>query len=135
MPSRWATAAASTRLFTPSFRKMFETCRDCLINGVTGSSLSSESRLLRGLYDTARERDCKGIQGGLPAVHPTLTAASAGVEAHNRQVYALEGGGLGREMPAGLDRFADPGVDALYRVRIRYEMRGASACALIGGVG
>ena len=47
---------------------------ECLVNGVTGSALMSESRLLRSSYYTSREGDCKGIQGPLPAIGPTLTA-------------------------------------------------------------
>jgi hypothetical protein len=76
----------------------------------------SESRLLRGPNDTSGEGDCKGIQCGLPSVHPALAASAGGVEAHEGEVDALERGGLGREMPAGVHSSADPGVDALDRV-------------------
>ena len=95
----------------------------------------SEARLLRCQNYTVGESDCKGIQGRLPTVCPTLAASPGGVQAHDCHIDTLERGGLGREMAAGLDRFTDSGVDALDSVRIWYEIFGCPARALPEGLG
>src|SRR5258708_27714016 len=48
------------------------------------------------------------------AVRPTLPGR---VQARDRQVQALEGGLLGREVTAGVHRTPQPGIDRLDRVR------------------
>src|SRR5581483_8045962 len=45
-----------------------------------------------------------------------LPSAAGGVEADDDEVKVLEGGLLGGEVAAGLDRAAEPGVEALDRV-------------------
>jgi hypothetical protein len=64
-----------------------------------------------------REGDGKGVQGFFPPVRPALPAHPGGIEAHDRQIDALEPRGLGREVSPGLDRLAYPGVHRLDRVR------------------
>jgi hypothetical protein len=59
------------------------------------------------------EGDVEGVQGGLPAVGPALSACPGGVKTHNGKVDAFERGLLGGEVPAGIDRSPDAGVDAL----------------------
>src|SRR4029453_10409554 len=69
--------------------------------------------LLPSLADAAVEGDVEGVEGGLPLVAPPPAAPAGRVQAHHRQVQALERGLLGREMPAGADRAAEPGVERL----------------------
>src|SRR5919198_2563641 len=63
--------------------------------------------LLPGGAEPAVEGDVEGVQGGLPAVAPALSAAAGGVEADDGEVEVLQRGLLVREVPAGLDRSAD----------------------------
>jgi hypothetical protein len=46
-----------------------------------------------------------------------LPAAAGGVEADDDQVEVFESGLFGREVAAGLDRAAEPGVEALDGIR------------------
>ena len=59
------------------------------------------------------EGDLEGVERGFPSVGPALLSLAGGVEAHDREVDALQRGRLGREVPAGVDCAPDPGVDAL----------------------
>src|SRR5213083_986067 len=63
------------------------------------------------------EGDVEGVEGGLPPVGPAFAALPGRVQAHDRQVQALEGGLLGGEVAAGADGSAQPGVDRLDRIR------------------
>src|SRR5690349_4988670 len=85
--------------------------RVCQLKGVTGFL-----RLLPACAEAAVEGDVEGVQRGLPAVGPALPAAAGGVEADDDEVEVLEGGLLGGEVAAGLDRAAEPGVQRLDRV-------------------
>ena len=85
--------------------------RVCQLKGVTGFL-----RLLPACAETAVEGDVEGVQGTLPPVGPALAAAAGGVEADDDEVEVLEGGLLGGEVAAGLDRAAEPGVQRLDRV-------------------
>jgi hypothetical protein len=49
-------------------------------------------------------------------VGPASLSLAGGVQAHDCEVDALEGGRLGREVPAGVDRAPDPGVDRFDRI-------------------
>ena len=69
--------------------------------------------LLASGGEAAVEGDLEGVEGGFPAHHPPLLALAGGVEAHDRQVDALERGLLVGEVSAGSDRPADPRVDRL----------------------
>ena len=66
--------------------------------------------------EAAVEGDVEGVQGGLPPVGPALPSAAGGVQADDDEVEVLEGGLLGGEVAAGLDRAAEPGVQRLDRV-------------------
>src|SRR5947209_19111630 len=83
----------------------------CQLKGVTGFL-----GLLPARAEAAVEGDVEGVQGGLPAVGPALPASSGGVQAEDDEVEVLEGGLLGGEVAAGLDRAAEPGIEALDRV-------------------
>jgi hypothetical protein len=61
------------------------------------------------------EGDLEGVEGGFPAVGPASLALAGGIEAHDREVDALQRGHLGREVPPGVDCAPDPGVDRLNR--------------------
>ena len=69
--------------------------------------------LLRSGRQASVEGDLEGVEGGFPSVGPALLSLAGGVEAHDREVDALQRGRLGREVPAGVDCAPDPGVDAL----------------------
>src|ERR1035438_4967864 len=73
--------------------------------------------LLTACAEAPVEGDVEGVQGGFPPVAPPLPSSSGGVEADDDEVEVLEGGLLGREVAAGLDRAAEPGVQRLDRVR------------------
>src|SRR3982074_705057 len=62
------------------------------------------------------EGDLEGVQRGLPAVGPACAALAGRVQAHDREVDALECCLLVREVSAGVDRAPDAGVDALNRI-------------------
>jgi len=64
----------------------------------------------------AVEGDVEGVQGGLPPVGPALPAPAGGVQADDDEVEVLEGGLLDGEVAAGIDRAAEPDVEALDRV-------------------
>jgi transposase InsO family protein len=85
--------------------------RVCQGNGVTGAG-----GLLPAGAEAPVEGDVEGVEGGLPSVGPPPAAAPGRVQADDGQVQALEGGLLGREVPAGADRAAEAGVEALDRV-------------------
>src|ERR1039457_5099585 len=72
--------------------------------------------LLLSGAQAAVEGDVEGVEGGLPAVGPALAALPGGVQAHDRQVQALEGGLLGGEVAAGVYCAPQPGVDRLDRI-------------------
>src|SRR6266852_6251181 len=72
--------------------------------------------LLASRAEAAVEGDVEGVQGGLPPVGPPLPAAAGGVQAHDRQVQALQGGLLGREVAAGVHRPPQPGINGFDRV-------------------
>src|ERR1044072_6436760 len=59
------------------------------------------------------EGQVEGVVGGFPPHGPSYAALAGRVEAHQREVVALEGGRLGREVAAGVDRATQPGVDGL----------------------
>src|SRR5260370_41920615 len=71
------------------------------------------SGLVPGCGPAAVGGDVEGVEGGLPAVGPALAALPCGVQAHDRQVEALEGGLLGREVAAGVHGSPEPGIDWL----------------------
>lgn len=77
--------------------------------------------ILLGLLPAGAEApvdgDLEGVQRGLPAVGPADPPAPGGVQGHRGQVQALEGGLLGGEVPAGVDRAVVAGVQGLDRVR------------------
>jgi hypothetical protein len=58
----------------------------------------------------------KALRAAFAAVGPAFLSLAGGVQAHDREVDARECGGLGGDVPAGVDRAPDPGVDALDRV-------------------
>src|SRR6266480_7934628 len=93
---------------TPSPPKV----RQSQLSGVTRSWLFLPARA-----EAAVEGDVEGVEGGLPPAGPPLPALPGRVQARDRQVEALEGGLLGREVPAGLHGTPEPGVDRLDRVR------------------
>src|SRR5260370_40698756 len=68
------------------------------------------SGLVPGCGPAAVGGDVGGVEGGLPAVGPALAALPCGVQAHDRQVEALEGGLLGRDVAAGVHGSAEPGL-------------------------
>lgn len=61
--------------------------------------------------EVAVEGEVEGVQGLFSACAPACAATSFGVQAHQCQVDALQSGLLTGEVPAGLDRTADAGVD------------------------
>src|SRR3982074_3216694 len=63
------------------------------------------------------EGDLEGVQRGLPAVGPACAALAGRVQAHDREVDALECCLLVREVSAGADRAPAAGVDALDGIR------------------
>ena len=93
--------------YTPhDFRRMFLTDGGCQLFGVTDLV-----GLLPSCAQAAVEGDVEGVEGGLPPVGPALAAPAGGVQAHDRQVQALERGLLGGEMPAGVHRPPQPGIN------------------------
>src|SRR5258707_9758504 len=62
------------------------------------------------------EGDLECVECGLPSVGPALPAASGGVEADDGQVQHFQRCLFVREMAAGVDRAAEPGVERLDRV-------------------
>jgi len=78
--------------------------------------------LLSSSGQASVEGDVEGVERLLPAVGPSFAAATGGVEAHDRQVHALQRSGLGGKVATRVDRSADPRVDALNGIRTRYEM-------------
>ena len=56
------------------------------------------------------EGDLEGVECGFPAVGPALLSLASGVQAHDREEDALQGGRLGGEVAAGVDR---PPIPAL----------------------
>jgi hypothetical protein len=73
--------------------------------------------------DASFEHDSERVECGLPSGDPPLSASSGRVEAGHDEVEVFEGGLVVGEVPSGLDAAAEAGVEALDRVRIRYEMR------------
>src|SRR4029453_6041823 len=63
--------------------------------------------------DAAFEHEGEGVEGGLPADGPSLSAAAGGIEGSQGEVEALQGGLVGREVAAGSDGSAEPGVERL----------------------
>ena len=80
------------------------------------------------------EGDLEGVEGGFPAVGPASLSSSGGVQAHDREVDALEGGGLGREVAAGVDRAPDPGVDGFEALLSSSTRRGRGLGRALGVV-
>jgi hypothetical protein len=74
-------------------------------------------RLLAGLDEPARKRNGERVQCWLRPAVRALPALSGGVDRHDCMVDALDRGLLVREATSGLDRFPDPGVDRLDRLR------------------
>src|SRR4051812_43270972 len=66
--------------------------------------------------DAAVEGDVEGVERGLPSVGPAGSSLAGGVEAGDGKVQHFQRGLLGGEMAAGVDRAAEPGVQALNRV-------------------
>jgi hypothetical protein len=71
--------------------------------------------LLSSCRQASVEGDVEGVEGALPPVAPPLPPAAGGIEAHEREVEALEGGLLGGEVAAGVHGAPQPGVDRLDR--------------------
>jgi hypothetical protein len=53
----------------------------------------------------------KALRAVFAAVGPAFLSFAGGVQAHDREVDACEGGGLGGDVAAGVDRAPDSGVD------------------------
>jgi hypothetical protein len=71
--------------------------------------------LLAAGGDTSVEGDVERVQCGFPPVGPAGAAFAGRVEAGDGEVEDLQCGLLGREVPASVDRTAEPGVEALDR--------------------
>ena len=84
------------------------------------------SLLLAAGGDAAVEGDVEGVQCAFPPVGPAGSALAGGVEAGDGQVQDFQGGLFGWEVAAGVDRAAEPGVEALDGVGNRYERATAS---------
>ena len=69
--------------------------------------------LLPASADAAVEGDVEGVQRCLPAVGPAPAATAGGVQADDGQVQVLERGLLVGEVPTGLDRAAEAGIQRL----------------------
>src|SRR5207244_7601443 len=90
--------------------------------------------------DASVEGDVEGVQCRLPAVGPAGSALAGGVEAGDGQVQDLQGGLVGGEVPAGVDRTTEPGVETLDRVGGTHDLadldvEGEERCELPPGVG
>src|ERR1019366_9751636 len=83
----------------------------CQVSGVTDLV-----GLLPSGGQAAIEGDVERIESGLPPVGPAFAALPGRVQAHDRQVQALEGGLLGGEVAAGVHRPPQPGIDRLDRI-------------------
>src|SRR6266581_2748447 len=68
--------------------------------------------LLPAGADAAVEGDIEGVERGLPAVGPAPAPTAGGVQADDGQIQVLERGLLVGEVPVGLDRAAEPRVEA-----------------------
>ena len=134
MPSRWATAAASTRLFTPSLRRMFETCTLAVLSDTYSSS--PIWRLVRPAGDQGQHlrfarRQAEALGGALVERDP-----GRGFDADPRPAWTRR-----RSRPAagaapssdaiavGLSERRSP-PDPLRRPRLPPRLRGASAVAV-----
>lgn len=69
------------------------------------------------LVDASFESDREGVQGRLPPRRPSCPTLTGRVQRPGREIEALEGGLLGREVPTGPDRTPVAGIDRLDRVR------------------
>ena len=76
--------------------------------------------------------DGQRVQHRLPAVDLAAGIGPAGSSLDGHEVEDLEGGLFVGEVAAVPDGLAEPGVEALDRIRIRYDISGASARCRVG---
>jgi hypothetical protein len=65
------------------------------------------ARLLSCGGQESVEGDLEGVEGVFPTVGPAFAAFAGGVETHDREIDAFEGGLLVREVAAGVDGAAE----------------------------
>jgi hypothetical protein len=78
--------------------------------------------------DAAFEHEGEGVEGWPPADGPSLPALAGRVERPQREVEALEGGLVGRDVPVGPDRSTESAISARTRsVMLEIVSRDTSA--------
>ena len=96
------TTAGPVALARPKLRGTTEAFASRLFGSHVTRTNALEWVLVPSCGQAPVKGDVEGVEGGLPPVGPALAAPAGGVQAHDRQIEALERGLLGGEMPAGV---------------------------------